>query len=209
MMGLDIMYTIKEAHEKLNCNRQTVNNWIKRLDIEVATIDGMYRLTEEQYNMIADKVNANRNTNADTNHANTHNDNANVEDKEENTTSIDYETIVEQYEARIRDLKESHANHIKDLNKQLDEKQETINNLTVSMTMQGLTNKPNTNEDNRSIINSNSGSNSNNVDDTYTYEDAHTRPTDEDVDVSNQTNTNIEDTESNKRKGFFARLFNL
>lgn len=208
-MGLDIMYTIKEAHEKLNCNRQTVNNWIKRLDIEVATIDGMYRLTEEQYNMIADKVNANRNTNADTNHANTHNDNANVEDKEENTTSIDYETIVEQYEARIRDLKESHANHIKDLNKQLDEKQETINNLTVSMTMQGLTNKPNTNEDNRSIINSNSGSNSNNVDDTYTYEDAHTRPTDEDVDVSNQTNTNIEDTESNKRKGFFARLFNL
>ena len=216
-MGLDIMYTIKEAHEKLNCNRQTVNNWIKRLDIEVATIDGMYRLTEEQYNMIADKVNANRNTNADTNHANTHNDNANVEDKEENTTSIDYETIVEQYEARIRDLKESHANHIKDLNKQLDEKQETINNLTVSMTMQGLTNKPNTNEDNRSIINSNSGSNSNNVDDTYTYEDAHTRPTDADVkDVSDQTNTNIEDTESNidnvkedKPKGFFAKLFNL
>ncbi|PTE53886.1 helix-turn-helix domain-containing protein, partial [Staphylococcus epidermidis] len=54
------MYTIKEAHAKLNCNRQTVNNWIKRLDIEVATIDGMYRLTEEQYNMIAYKVNANR-----------------------------------------------------------------------------------------------------------------------------------------------------
>ncbi|PTE82514.1 hypothetical protein BUY79_12565, partial [Staphylococcus equorum] len=61
--------------------------------------------------------------------------------------------------------------------------------------------------------------NSNNVDDTYTYEDAHTRPTDEsdtNEDVGN-TNTNestnessnTDVSESNKRKGFFARLFNL
>lgn len=172
------MYTIKEAHEKLNCNRQTINNWIKRLNIDVATIDGMYRLTEEQYNMIADKVNANR--------TNVYNDGAN--NTKEDNNSNDYESVIKQYEARIKDLKESHANHVKDLNKQLDKKQETINNLTVSMTMQGLTNKPNTNEDNRSIINSNSGSNSNNVDDTYTYEDAHTRSTDE------STNEDVSDT---------------
>ncbi len=203
MMGLDIMYTIKEAHEKLNCNRQTVNNWIKRLDIEVVTIDGMYRLTEEQYNMIADKVNANRNTNADTNHANTHNDNANVEDKEENTTSIDYETIVEQYEARIRDLKESHANHIKDLNKQLDEKQQAIEYLTVSVATNRLNSEENSSEDTRSIVSSGS-----NQSDNKDVEDAEVK---EDV-----TNTNIEDTESNidnvkedKPKGFFAKLFNL
>ncbi|WP_436962892.1 helix-turn-helix domain-containing protein [Staphylococcus xylosus] len=197
------MYTIKEAHEKLNCNRQTVNNWIKRLDIEVVTIDGMYRLTEEQYNMIADKVNANRNTNADTNHANTHNDNANVEDKEENTTSIDYETIVEQYEARIRDLKESHANHIKDLNKQLDEKQQAIEYLTVSVATNRLNSEENSSEDTRSIVSSGS-----NQSDNKDVEDAEVK---EDV-----TNTNIEDTESNidnvkedKPKGFFAKLFNL
>lgn len=198
MMGLDIMYTIKEAHEKLNCNRQTVNNWIKRLDIEVATIDGMYRLTEEQYNMIADKVNANRNTNADTNHANTHNDNANVEDKEENTTSIDYETIVEQYEARIRDLKESHANHIKDLNKQLDEKQQAIEYLTVSVATNRLNSEENSSEDTRSIVSSGS-----NQSDNKDVEDAE-------VKEDSSTSDNIEDNvKEDKPKGFFAKLFNL
>lgn len=115
MMGLDIMYTIKEAHEKLNCNRQTVNNWIKRLDIEVATIDGMYRLTEEQYNMIADKVNANRtnqHANDNTNDAKTHNDNTN--DNTNNVNAIDI----------LQSHIEEQRNTIRDLSRMLDQQQQ-------------------------------------------------------------------------------------
>lgn len=80
------MYTIKEASERLQCNRQTINNWIKRLDITVNTVNGLYRLTQEQYNMIANKVNANRTnqyTNDHTNNAKTHNDNANMHTNDE------------------------------------------------------------------------------------------------------------------------------
>ena len=197
------MLTLKQLADKiskeynLSISKQAIQYHGDKLEIEYHYINGIKHLDETQQQLITDRIKSVHQINVDTSNESS---NTNVEDKEdkkeENTqsnNSNDYESVIEQYEARIKDLKESHANHVKDLNKQLDKKQETINNLTVSMTMQGLTNKPNTNEDNtRSVVSSNSGSNSNNVDDTqHTYEDAHTRPTD--VDDTNEENVK-EDT---------------
>ncbi|PTE82527.1 hypothetical protein BUY79_12630, partial [Staphylococcus equorum] len=180
------MYTIKEAHEKLNCNRQTVNNWIKRLDIEVATIDGMYRLTEEQYNMIADKVNANRTnqyTNEHTNRANVDNDGANNTNQDTNNNT-ESNNVVEILQSHI----EEQRNTIRDLSRMLDQQQQLTqsSNKKVSKLENKLEEYKYKLENSNSVavstdtkrvlkVKNRKKVNSNNVDDTYTYEDAHTR----------------------------------
>lgn len=211
------MRTLKQLADKiskeysLNISKQAIQYHGDKLEVEYHYINGIKHLDEGQQKLITDRIKSVHQINVDTSNESS---NDNVEDKEDNNknaqsnNSNDYESVIEQYEARIKDLKEAHEKHIKDLNKQLDKKQETINNLTVSMTMQGLTNKPNTNEDNtRSVVSSNSGSNSNNVDDTqHTYEDAHTRSTNDPIDVSDQTdksndtNTDVEDVKEDNVK---------
>lgn len=225
MMGLDIMYTIKEVHEKLNCNRQTINNWIKRLNIDVATIDGMYRLTEEQYNMIADKVNTNRNTNTDTNghtnRANVHTDGANNTNQDTNNNT-ESNNVVEILQSHI----EEQRNTIRDLSRMLDQQQQLtqssnkkILKLESELEQYRLEDNSSNEDNNRSIK----------VKRYKVYSsDKDTRPTDANVDVSNtndavndatdnnvdQSNINDVDlsNESNndtdtKPRGFFKRLF--
>lgn len=202
MEGVGYMKTVRQLSEQLGIAKQSVDYHVKKLNESYIKEGNVNMIDDRLEQLIIERVNNNKQQTTD-----------NVEDKEDDSTSIDYETIVEQYEARIRDLKESHANHIKDLNKQLDEKQQAIEYLTVSVATNRLNSEENSSEDTRSIVSSGSNQSDNKDDTQHTYEDAHTRSTDEStnepIDVSDQTNTNIEDTESNKRKGFFARLFNL
>lgn len=192
------MLTLKQLADKiskefnLSISKQAVQYHGDKLEISYHYNNGVKYLDEGQQQLIINRIKDVHLVNVESDAS----DNKNVEDREYNTqsnNSNDYESVIKQYEARIKDLKESHEKHIRDLNKQLDRKQETINNLTVSMTMQGLTNKPNNNEDNtRSVVSSGSNQ-SDNKDDTNTYEDAHTRSTDED-DTNVENVENVEDT---------------
>lgn len=209
MEGVGYMKTVRQLSEQLGIAKQSVDYHVKKLNESYIKEGNVNMIDDRLEQLIIDRVNNNRQqtTQQTTDEQQQASDNAeDTSDTNKNTTnnSNDYKSIIEQYEARIKDLKESHANHVKDLNKQLDKKQETINNLTVSMTMQGLNAKPNTNEDNtRSVINSESNQSDNtNVEDADVKDVSNkaTESTDTHTDIKESTDTNVEDVKENNVK---------
>ena len=203
--------TILQLSKQLDISKSGVHYYIKQLELSPSkNSSGAIILSDEECTLISDAVQSTRINNAEgvhTNmHSNVHSDahtnntdtqTDNVEDKEENTTN-ESNNVVEILQSHI----DEQRNTIRDLSRMLDQQQQLTQSSNKKIAQleskieQYRLEDNSSNVDNRSIK-------------VKRYKVYSSTDESTNEDVSDQTNTNIEDTESNKPKGFFAKLFNL
>lgn len=256
MEGVGYMKTVRQLSEQLGIAKQSVDYHVKKLNESYIKEGNVNMIDDRLEQLIIERVNNNKQHTTDEQQQtsdNVEDKKEDTSDKDDNVTNV-INVLIEQLNSKDDQLNAKDT-QIDSLHEQLTAKSKLLEN-EQSLRLEQINDSKKVaqleNEleqyrlaDNRRITNSNSSNVDNRSIKVKKYKvyssDKDTRPTDEStnedvedtkestnepIDVSDQTdtniednntndqttessNTNIEDTESNKRKGFFARLFNL
>ena len=162
------LHTIKDIMNTLDCSRSTIYNTMNKHNLSFIKQDNVNYIDDKQLSVISNTIMMNKhkqpkqhatqqhehnqhNTHDNVTHEHEQHTNEHTQHTSNTTNDNDINMTIEQYKQRIKELKEQHDKHVADLNRQLDSKDRQIEQLTVSMTMQGLGYKDNKDDDSSSV----------------------------------------------------------